>query len=432
MKEILIYSSTINARLEYIAGILFNRILDLKVSFTQNPEDLRNFEGFRLNYSGENPENAHMTLRPVDLLFEKDIHPLQPETGEWHELKILFPVAGGDFPFDILAGSFYLVSRYEEYLPFHADIHERFEADQSMAFREGFLRMPLVNRWADEFKEVMRMHYPKIEFPKKTFRHLVTIDVDVPFAFLDRSLVRTTLSVGKDLVSGKFKNIRKRVEVLRGNQPDPFDTYHFITSAVEPHGKSIQWFWHTGNYGHYDKSLRIDKPMVREAIQQLAEKYPVGIHPSYQSFHNTEKLHEEIDRLKEVLGQSVTQSRQHYLRISFPSTYRNLLEAGIQEDYSMGYASEPGFRASICTPFPFYDLKKEEATPLMIFPFLFMDGTFTRKKMDDREMEETITYMSRQVRQTGGFFSGLWHNSTFGGEDSYRMKMFFERIVSEC
>ncbi|HYX06117.1 MAG TPA: polysaccharide deacetylase family protein [Bacteroidales bacterium] len=301
-----------------------------------------------------------------------------------------------------------------------------------MAHREGFLRMPLVNRWADELKEVMRIHYPEIEFSTKEFRHLVTIDVDVPFAFLDRSLVRTTLSVGKDIVSGKFKNIRKRVGVLRGKQPDPFDTYHFITSAVEPHGKAIQWFWHTGNFGRYDKSLRIDKPMVREAIQKLAENYPVGIHPSYQSFHDPVKLHEEIERLKNVLGQPVTQSRQHYLRITFPFTYQNLIEEGIQEDYSMGYSSEPGFRASICTPFPFYNLEKDETTSLMIFPFEFMDGTFLRKKMDDREMEETITYMSRQVRQTGGFFSGLWHNSTFGNEDSYRMKMFFERIVSEC
>ncbi|HYX06118.1 MAG TPA: hypothetical protein VE912_05230 [Bacteroidales bacterium] len=71
MKKILIYSSSSTPRLEYTARLLFNRILDLDVSFTQNTGDLANFDGFRLNYSVETIEKAHMTLRPVELLLRK-------------------------------------------------------------------------------------------------------------------------------------------------------------------------------------------------------------------------------------------------------------------------------------------------------------------------------------------------------------------------
>jgi hypothetical protein len=45
----------------------------------------------------------------------------------------------GDLPFDPLAATFYLVSRYEEYLPFIPDEHGRFPAKQSFAFSNGFL-----------------------------------------------------------------------------------------------------------------------------------------------------------------------------------------------------------------------------------------------------------------------------------------------------
>ena len=71
----------------------------------------------------------------------------------------------------------------------------------------------------------------------------------------------------------------------------------------------------------------------------------------------------------------VTKSRQHFLAFELPTTYLKLIQSGILEDYSMGYASHLGFRAGICSPFRFYNLLEEKETDLVVYPFQVMDVT---------------------------------------------------------
>ena len=58
-----------------------------------------------------------------------------------------------------------------------------------------------------------------------------------------------------------------------------------------------------------------------------------------------------------------------------PETYRNLIEFDITDDYTMGYAAQPGFRASTCSSFNFYDLDREQETKLRVHPFCIMDAS---------------------------------------------------------
>src|SRR5436190_8549265 len=114
---------------------------------------------------------------------------------------------------------------------------------------------------------------------------------------------------------------------------------------------------------------------MQSLIKSLADYADIGIHPSYASNENRKQVKKEIRRLNKVLKREVTRSRQHFLKVTFPETYRTLIELDIEEDYSMGYASEIGFRASICTPFNFYDLDLDVETKLKLVPFMLMDGT---------------------------------------------------------
>ena len=59
----------------------------------------------------------------------------------------------------------------------------------------------------------------------------------------------------------------------------------------------------------------------------------------------------------------------------FLNLTRILIDAGIAEDYSMGYPDEPGFRAGIARPYYFYDVAEDHQTNLKIFPFQVMDAT---------------------------------------------------------
>jgi hypothetical protein len=136
-----------------------------------------------------------------------------------------------------------------------------------------------------------------------------------------------------------------------------------------------------------------------------------------------------------VLRKDVTRSRQHFLRMSFPITYRHLLELEIEHDYSMGFSTHSGFRAGICTPFRFYDLEQEIETPLVVHPFPFMDGTYIYgQRMDPEEaMEEIETYI-RTYRKYGGEFIPVWHNRIFSEKDSeWRgWNQVFEKMVKSA
>jgi len=94
-------------------------------------------------------------------------------------------------------------------------------------------------------------------------------------------------------------------------------------------------------------------------------------------------------------------------------SYRNINNAGIREDYSMGYPDEPGFRAGLARPFRFYNVAEEKMTDLRIFPFEVMDVTLAGyKKMNAGTAKEVISNLIMQTRKAGGQFISIWHNTS--------------------
>ncbi|MEZ5083728.1 MAG: polysaccharide deacetylase family protein [Bacteroidales bacterium] len=163
----------------------------------------------------------------------------------------------------------------------------------------------------------------------------------------------------------------------------------------------------------------------------MADYSKVGIHPSYNSNHFPGQLKQEINRLSKVLNREITQSRQHFLMLRLPTTYRNLINLDITDDYSMGFASQPGFRASICSPFNFYDLDLDAETKLRIHPFTFMEGTL-RDYMNtsaDKALE-IIKSLIKEVKDVNGTFIPIWHNESLSDKKRWTgwQKVYEEMI----
>ena len=87
----------------------------------------------------------------------------------------------------------------------------------------------------------------------------------------------------------------------------------------------------------------------------------------------------------------------------------------------MGYASEVGFRASICAPFYFYDLDFEAKTKLKIYPFAVMDVSLNLylNLLPDEAIAECKTLID-EVNAVGGKFITLWHNQNLSNEKEWR------------
>ena len=129
----------------------------------------------------------------------------------------------------------------------------------------------------------------------------------------------------------------------------------------------------------------------------------------------------EIKRLEDIQKREVSFSRQHFLQLSLPKTYKRLIEAGITNDFTMGYASALGFRASIASPFTFYSLDTEQILPITIHPFAIIDDTLNfNMKLSADEVIGKISSIIEEVKQVKGTLISIWHNDTFSDEGMWK------------
>ena len=393
---------------------MFSELLGIKLAFTSREDEYLACQEPKLCY-GKCVAPGELFIASSGLLFETGISGKEMHYIDFGDSKAFFPVydTASLFPFDLFSASFFLVSRYEEYLPHIRDEHGRFSAKDSEAFRNGFLRRPLVNIWAMSLKRELETRYSALTFRKRTFHFQPTYDIDAAYSFSHKGLTRTIGGFLKTLQAGNYRELKQRMRVLFNRESDPFDTFELQFKYQKQYNLHPVYFILFADYGLNDKNLPVNDRNFHALIKAIADHAEVGIHPSYGSNFKTAKLSTEIARLSRVLRREITSSRQHFLKLELPGTYRNLINLDITDDYSMGFAAEPGFRAGICDTFNFYDLDLEIETKLRIHPFAIMDGTFIDYfKMKPEYVYAHIDPMLREVKFLGGTFISLWHNHT--------------------
>jgi len=415
---ILIFTRQKSSRFSYITDVIFGHMLGLSFSITTNVAEYRQYDGIRINYSGQQGPGPEIWIPPAELLFQDQIRVFEPECRDHEGLAASFfhDQAGSDLPFDLFAFCFYLLSRYEEYTATATafDRHGRYKAEASLAYRHRFLQQPLIDKWAERLVELIQKVYPGFTVRKKHFQFLSTFDIDLAWAYRERPWWRHLTGLARDLIKGPRQALLHRRSVWTGRQKDPFDTYEYLITLHQQYGFEPVFFFLLGDYGRYDRNISPANPRLQHLIKGLGEKYRIGIHPSYRSHEDPGILQKEIDRLRVIYGREVRSSRFHFLKFQLPVAYRRLIRAGIRNDFSMGYADHPGFRAGIAGSFPWYDLEKEKTTKLMIHPFQVMDGSL--KNYLNISPEQSIDLIFELIDATArvsGTFSTLWHNSSF-------------------
>lgn len=408
--KIYIYSTNNSPRLQYIVNLVCNELLGIESEVITNRDEVYSKE-FVINYS--NQDVVGLQIKPAKLLFEKNIIVQDLKISKTEEFVTLYQNNGAEIPFDLFSASFYFVSRYEEYIPHKRDKHNRYEPTQSVAYLNGFLDEPIVNIWAEFLQLKLKEKYPSIEFVKKSFEFLNTIDVDYAYAYKEKGFIRTLGGLGKDFFKGNLTEFSNRLRSSLGLLPDPFNTFKFILDLNKKHGFKSAFFFHVGDYDVNDKSIPIGSNKLQSLIKEVNDYAEIGLHPSYASSINPSKLGVEFSRLAKVIHQPVSCSRFHFIKVSLPESYRELIELDIKTDYTMGYASQMGFRAGICSPFKFYDLDYDASTSLVVYPFYLMEATI--RYYFDEGPENALDYFKKYidiVNRYNGTFVSLWHNDS--------------------
>jgi len=419
---LLIYIKHTSSRADYIFSTLLPASGIGNYQLTADTSFFKNYTEAKINYSEERITQEEFWIKPVNLLFENNIKAQKTVVFEWNETKAFFKTDDSDFPFDIFAASFYLIVRYEEYLPHKPDLYGRYSHENSLAFKANFLKLPLVNIWLQHLKKALVQKFPSLQLTPQAFRFLPTYDIDIAWSYLHKGWLRNAGGLLKSIVNGRWRFAVERVKVVFGNQKDPFDSYEWLHKLHEEYQlKPLYFFLLANKNKSYDKNILPAKHSLQKLIQQHSYKYSAAIHPSWQSGDKPYLLQKEVKTLEKITGKTINKSRQHYIKMTLPHTYRRLIEAGITEDYSMGYGSINGFRASYCLPFKWYDLPEEKTTSLTVFPFCFMDAnSYYEQHGTCEEALHEMNYYYQITKEVSGLLITIWHNHFLGTDKMFK------------
>jgi hypothetical protein len=411
-----------------------------------------------LEYTLEYKRQSHVSIRGddgqtlivADIFFQTPtVHWLQPESlpcqplekipvscdekglAPWAtDLPILFGRSllmfndPGELALDVFGSSFFLISRYEEYVHQEKDRHLRFPAEASIAFQNGFIDRPLVN----EYLEILWMHmkrlWPGLKRKQRSFRCLPTHDVDIPFAYLGRPFRKILLQSAVDVYHGhEFRQILENFSqwrrVNRTEGDDPFDTFDWIMQIAEEEGINACFNFMSGGRLPIDYYYPIEGFHIQKLIRKIIQRgHEIGFHPSYQTALDGGRWKSEFERFSTAIsGCRVRGGRQHFLRFNAPATWRYWADNGLEYDSTLGFADHAGFRCSTCYEYPVYDLENRQELNLRERPLIAMDTSV----IDDNYMgmgltEVAVDYLlelKRRCRYYKGDFVLLWHNQRF-------------------
>jgi hypothetical protein len=410
LKPVKIFAAGNVPRLQYIADLILNEILGLPWEIVTDRRKLGKCPV--INYSDINLPGS-FRINPVPLLFETEVKLQEITVNTWRGLPVFFQSsADADLPFDIFAASFYLVTRYEEYMEFEPDEFGRFRSKDSVASKNGFLSIPVVDLWAKELAKSLVKKFQTLTFRRNEYKALLTFDIDEAYAYLGKNLIGNIGGFLHDITSRSI-NVSHRLGCLKGEEKDPYEVFDYMIESGEQYKTEIKFFFPVGDHSEFEKNPSWKNDKYRSLINKISDKFIIGLHPSFKASASLPLIKTELKRINAIVRKDCRLSRFHFLKISMPVSFRNLNYAGIIEDYSMGYPDECGFRAGIARPFRFYDVIDEKMTNLRIFPFHVMDVTLRGyKKLNVGDAKKIISSLILQTKKAGGLFISIWHNTS--------------------
>ena len=424
---ILIYTHKITPRIKYIFKHIFTVRLGIKINFTSEEEYFKQYDSFKMSYH-HCQISEEFYINSSEILQSHKIEDLDIDVENWNGLPVFFSFKNNPFfQFDIFGASFYLISRYEEYLLHLKDDFGRFDPTSSIAFKNRFLNKPIVDFWIKRFSEKFLDFYPDFKFRKNSFKLSTCLEVQCAFDFKGKGPIRTLGGVFRDLLRLDLYRLYRRTSVLLNLKRDPLDNYSNWIELNRSNGIETTVFFLFSNFSRYDRNLSIYSNTFVEKIKDISDFCEVSLLSSFSSLKNETLLKNEINKLQSIIHRSIKKTRQNLLKVDFPTTYSSFARLGFSNDFSLQYYDLPGFRASTTNPFYFFDLENEIETKLLLNPVCVTDRVLKiyKKPIVARQVLEEIT---RYVKEVDGNMTLVLNNSIISDySTNFKWKNMFKK-----
>ncbi len=389
---------------EYVVDVIFSEFLGLNFKTKIGRED----------YEIILPNKRSFTIKDTFFnRFPKDLEYLKEEN-----------VPKSIDELDIFSASFFMLTRWEEYVNKNRDLHNRFPAYESLAYREGFLDRPIVDEFIKELKEKLLELDDSLVFKKREFELILTHDIDdIYFWKNKRQLFRIVLGdiLKRRDIKLALKRVREYYLVSKNKMKDPFDTFDWFMDKSEDIGLKSRFYFMSRGVTEYDN--RYDIKQQKQLIEHIKKRgHIIGIHPSYNAYNDFGQLKKEKELLEEICACEIKEGREHYLRFEVPTTWQIWEDNRMSIDSTCGYADKEGFRCGTGNEFSVFNILTREKLKLKERPLILMDCTLF--KYNNYNYKEAIEKIEKLIRQTDTF-TVLWHNSSIEHID------FLESILNK-
>ncbi|VDG72438.1 Uncharacterised protein [Clostridium carnis] len=341
---------------------------------------------------------------------------------------------------DIVQSIFFMLTRYEEVLLFDKikrDKYGRFPESETLAYKEKFLDIPIVDVYIEFFMQFINYFDSDIKknnlWGKNEFVALITHDVDTPFKYvynLDKDIVRA-----KYLRFDIIKDIYLHTLSLVDYKYDEFYTFNYIRKIEKKYNIKSAFYFMSGGNSIYDNYYSLKDYRIRSLIEYLEKDgCELGYHYSFSAFNDFEMMREEKEKLDEYLINKNYGGRNHYLRFKSPDTWRIAEKNNILYDTTLGYSNYLGFRCGTCNAYKVFDIKKNNELNLWEIPLTVMDislvGENNISLIEKNSMIQINKYINI-VKKYNGIFVLLWHNSSLKNSNWKKGKNVFNKTL-EC
>lgn len=409
--ELLVYIPKQTPRVNYIFRHICGRILGFKVKFCSKVEDFIAFEGVKFSYAKKRLGNE-VFIQQFGLLEELGINDLNFSMDIWEDVPCFFRVSSeSDIPFDIFSASFYLVTRYEEYQPHVKNDVDSYPIEESLAYQHDFLKTPVVDVWAYKLKTILEAKFPDLKFPKKKFKSQFLISVSKAFKHRYNGLVRFVGASLRDLIQFQFKSMFDRFKTMLRLQQDPYDIYDELIDFAKDNKMQLDFYFQLSNYSRYTKSISYNKRIYHKLIKSMGDYGDLGLLPGFEALSSIDILKKEKKRWESIVNRSLSKTLIKNYHLNFPDAYLNFNKLEIDQDFSMGYQRNIGFRAGTCTSFQFYDLNMEQVSGLMVQPYVLNSNVLRGE--DLYEMIDELKHLKTSIKAVNGQMNFIFENSDF-------------------
>ncbi len=338
----------------------------------------------------------------------------QDVVGLWGRPLVEETAEGLRCGLDVLAATFFMLTRWEEVAITQRDAYGRFPAHASLAWRAGFLHRPIVNEYARFVAQALTRLGFNVPRPTASARIVLSCDVDHPRLWW--SVVDRCRTLAGSLL--QRRNLREARWWMRHHllkKGDPFDIFDAWMSAAEHQGRVWHFNFMGGRSETKEAPYSLQHPFIAQLLQRIAQRgHVIGFHPSRRAYIDPVAFERELSALRRVALTPVQTGRQHYLCFSVPHTWQQWADAHMRWDSTLGYPETEGFRCGICSEFPVFNILTRQRLALREKPLIAMDVSFARyQKYTPAQAAERLQTLWKTVQEHRGELVVLWHNSSW-------------------